>query len=63
MNKTPNWKNLNLNRKCGSCKYYNAFIKDDALTARGTCVLKKVYKMRTESCLKYEGQSTYIAKE
>jgi hypothetical protein len=54
MNKTPNWKSLDLNNKCGSCNYYKAFIKNKVLTARGTCTLKTVYKMRTESCLKYE---------
>jgi hypothetical protein len=54
MNKTPNWKSLDLNNKCGSCNYYKAFIKNNVLTARGTCTLKTVYKMRTESCLKFE---------
>jgi hypothetical protein len=56
MNKTPNWKSLDLNNKCGSCNYYKAFIKNKVLSARGTCTLKTVYKMRTESCLKYEQQ-------
>lgn len=54
MLKTPNWKGLDLSNKCGNCKYYKAFIKNNLLTAHGNCILKNVYKMRTETCLKQE---------
>lgn len=55
MKKTSNWKSdLDLFSKCGSCKHYEQFIKNDYFTARGRCSLKSVYKQRTEGCLKYE---------
>jgi hypothetical protein len=54
MKRTPNWKNdADLTDKCGSCKYYQPFIKKDSLTAREHCRLRNnTYKQRTDSCLK-----------
>jgi hypothetical protein len=55
MKQTPNWKSkITLLNRCGSCKWYEQFIKKDILTARGRCKLKSVYKQRTERCSKYE---------
>lgn len=54
MRHTPNWKDLELDKQCGSCKHYRPHIKNRKHTARGKCELKSVYKQRTESCMKFE---------
>lgn len=54
MQKTPNWKNLKLNKQCGVCIHYKQKIINGKFTARGNCALTGVYKMRTESCMKFK---------
>ena len=54
MQQTPNWKHeMVLENKCGSCIYYQQFIKNGFQTARGHCKRTNKYKQRSESCLKY----------
>ena len=57
MKVTPNWKPLKLNKQCGVCTNYMPKIINGRLTARGTCRLTNIYKMRTESCSKYKEES------
>lgn len=54
--KTPNWRELDLAGKCGSCRHYGQWIVKGQETARGGCGIKNnLYKQRTETCKKYEG--------
>lgn len=54
MNRTPNWKDLNLQGQCGDCMHYEPRIKNGLLKAHGVCDLRNNrYKMRTERCNKY----------
>ena len=57
MRKTPNWRELELNKQCGVCIYYTPKTINGTLTARGNCELTKVYKMRTESCMKFKEEN------
>lgn len=55
MNRTPNWKELNLQGQCGVCAYYEPRYKGKLLTAHGTCTKRNNrYKMRTERCKQYK---------
>lgn len=56
MKRTVNWKDLNLQRQCGVCEHFKPKIIGSMLTARGSCSLNGVYKMRTETCSKYKSK-------
>lgn len=54
MIRTPNWKDIALNKQCGVCAHYQQFIKNGVRTARGKCKLRNAYKQRTDKCMKYD---------
>lgn len=55
MKRTPNWLDLDLKGKCGTCSYYVQLVQEEQHTARGHCSLRNnLYKQRTETCKKYK---------
>ena len=54
MKRTPNWIELDLKGKCGTCSHYVQLVQKTQQTARGKCSLRNKSKQRSDKCQKYE---------